>query len=356
MLDGLRSVRREALHNCRGGLTQVMEAFRAVLFACLGWAGRHLPRSWGAGLADAVQSLLIVSPLGMRAQQVMRSTFPAQRKEARAIAAKWIGRPFHDHLIAARIASKREDTSDWTVEMRGAPALLDDPNQSFIIATGHFSRGAMTALYMPQVISRRLATVVAPMTKIKSALGLRIRIQMREMRSGIEVVRNGEVDIADVEGKSFLVRLLHHLRDPGGAVIIATDAAWGSHHAGGYTRPFAGFASQTFATGTARLARLSQRPIVACVPFLDGDRRVVVHWSPVIPAPARNDSEADVRITNEILDWIERRIGERPDQYVLAFGQGRYWSPVAQCWIDANEARPSSKAASRTPSTVKSVH
>jgi hypothetical protein len=37
-------------------------------------------------------------------------------------------------------------------------------------------------------------------------------------------------------------------------------------------------------------------------------------WSPVIPAPARDDTDADIRITNEILDWISRRIGERPDQ------------------------------------------
>ncbi len=68
------------------------------------------------------------------------------------------------------------------------------------------------------------------MTAGKNARGLRVRLQMREIRRGIEVVRDGNVDIAEVAGKSFLVRLLHHLRDPGGAVIIATDAAWGSHH------------------------------------------------------------------------------------------------------------------------------
>ncbi len=33
--------------------------------------------------------------------------------------------------------------------MRGAPAFLNDSNQSFIIATGHFSREAMTVLYLP---------------------------------------------------------------------------------------------------------------------------------------------------------------------------------------------------------------
>lgn len=352
MPSEMRSVRAGVAHSCHDVLTQAMEAFRAILFALLGFAARRLPRSWAMGLAGAVQSLLMVSPLGMRARQVVRATFPAQRDVA--IAARWIGRPFRDHVVAARIASKREKTSDWTVEMRGAPAFLDDPTQSFIIATGHFSREAMTALYLPQVIRRRLATIVAPMTQTKDALGVRVRLQMREMRRGIEVVRDGDVDIADVAGKSFLVRLLHHLRDPGGAVIIATDAAWGSHHTGGYTRPFAGFASQTFALGTARLARLSQCPIVTCVPFVDGDQRVILDWGPVIPAPARGDSEADIRITNEILDWIERRIGERPDQYVLTFGQGRYWSSVAQCWVGGKDVLPAIPKTQPALSTVKS--
>jgi hypothetical protein len=59
----------------------------------------------------------------------------------------------------------------------------------------------------------------------------------------------------------------------------------------------------------------------------------------VIQPPARDDEAADVRITNEILDWIERRIGERPDQYVESFGHDRRWSPTAKCWI-GNEQAP----------------
>jgi lauroyl/myristoyl acyltransferase len=164
-------------------------------------------------------------------------------------------------------------------------------------------------------------------------------LQMRELRKGMELVRGGDIDIADVAGKGFLVRLLRHLRDPGGAVIIATDAAWHGARDGGYTRPFAAFGAQTFHLGTARLARLSQRPIVTCVPFLDGDRRVVMEWSPVIQPPARDDAGADVRITDEILDWIERRIGERPGQYVESFGHDRRWSPAAKCWV-GDEVQP----------------
>ncbi len=222
-------------------------------------------------------------------------------------------------------------TADAT--MRGAPALLQDPSQSFIVATGHFSREAMSVLYAPWLLPFRLATVVAAMTQSGTPRGLRVRLQMRELRKGMETARSGDIDIAEVAGKAFLVRLLRHLRDPGGAVIIATDAAWHGERDGGYTRPFAAFSEQTLHLGTARLARLSQRPIVVCVPFLDGDQRVVMEWSPVIAPPAREDEAADIRVTNEILDWIERRIGERPGQYVESFGQDRRWSATAKTWI-----------------------
>jgi lauroyl/myristoyl acyltransferase len=136
-------------------------------------------------------------------------------------------------------------------------------------------------------------------------------------------------------------------------VIIATDAAWHGDKTGAHTRPFAAFAAQSFALGTARLARLSQRPIVACVPFFDGDRRVVMEWSPVIAPPAREDAAADARVTDEILDWIERRIGERPGQYVLSFGQDRRWSAVAQCWV--GDEPPAAPAVQAAPKTEKSA-
>jgi hypothetical protein len=92
-----------------------------------------------------------------------------------------------------------------------------------------------------------------------------------------------------------------------------------------------------FALGTARLSRLSQRPIVVCVPFLDEAGRTVLEWSLPIPAPARDDDGADARITNDILDILERAIGLRPGQYVLAIGEQRRWSETAKCWVDLAE-------------------
>lgn len=325
----------------RHTLTQAIEAIRAGMFACLGFGARYLPRSWALGLANLCRYLLSLSPVGVRARQLMRETFPGQQGRAAVLAGQWLGCPFRDHVIAVRVAMGRERTADWVVEMRGEPEFFNDQKQSFIIATGHFSREAMTALYMPWLMKRRLATVVAPLTQSKGPRGTRVRLQMREMLNGIRAIRDGKVDIMEVAGKAFLVRLLHHLRDPGGVVIIASDAAWGSDKSDGISRPFAGFAEQHFALGTARLSRMSQRPIVVCVPFLNGDRRLVMEWGPVIEAPARDDSDADARITNEILDWMERRIGERPGQYVLAFGHERRWSQLAKCWIGADDVETS---------------
>lgn len=340
MPSGTRSVWGGSRRSARHTLAQTQEAFRASLFLALGLVARRFPRRIAYTFADIIRAILVLSPLGVRARQVMRATFPSQPHKIAPLAAEWLERPFRDHVNAVRIASGREDVGLWDVEMRDAPAMLNDPSQSFIIATGHFSRQATAVLYVSKLVPKRLATVVAPMTQAKTPQGFRVRLQMRELRKGIEMARVGDVDIADVAGKGFLVRLLHHLREPGGAVIIATDAAWHGEQGGGYSRPFAGFAKHSFHLGTAGLARLSQRPIVVCVPYLDGDRRVVMEWSPVIQPPARGDVDADVRITNEILDWIERRIGERPGQYIEGFGHDRRWSPTAKCWIGRDETSP----------------
>ncbi len=347
MLTEMRSLWARGARLCRVVLTQAVEAFRALLFIILRAAALSLPRSWAYGLANGVQAVLAASPIGARARSDMRATFPSQRTDD--IAADWLGRPFRDHVNATRIAAGIERSREWTVDMRGAPAFLEDPSQSFIMATGHFSREAMSCIYMPWIVRRRLATVIAPMTQAKTPRGLRVRLQMREMVNGIRAMREGDVDIAEVAGKSFLVRLLHHLREPGGVVVIASDASWGAEKGGGITRPFAGYASQNFALGTARLARLSQRPIVACVPFIVSDRHFIMEWSPIIAAPDRDDAAADLRITNEILDWIERRIGERPDQYVLSFGTERRWSSVARCWVDAERPEVSNDTGTLAP-------
>jgi hypothetical protein len=46
------------------------------------------------------------------------------------------------------------------------------------------------------------------------------------------------------------------------------------------------------------------------------------------------DEQADIRITNEILDRIERAVGRWPGQYVLPIGGQRRWNAAACRWED----------------------
>jgi lauroyl/myristoyl acyltransferase len=191
----------------------------------------------------------------------------------------------------------------------------------------------MSALYVPRIIPKRLATVIAEIEpKPKSARARRLRLQLAEMVDGIRRLRNGDVEIVRVNGGSIFGKLLNVLRGPGGVVIIATDASWPTSKPGGFERPFASFASHGFALGTARMARLAQCPIVTCVPFLDEQGGVTLQWGEVIPAPDRKDADADLRISNLILDDMERAVGSRPGQYVQPIGHERSWDAVARCW------------------------
>lgn len=309
---------------------QAGDTFRVIAFLLLYPAATYLPRSWAMGLADAAGAFFAMSPIGARVRRSMRTTFPSAGDTGK-IAREWLGRPFRDYVIVRRLVARREIAVRWSIESRDAPAILREPNQSVIVATGHFSRQAMTGVYMPKFIPKKLAAVIAPLDRhAHNARGLRLRLQLGEMMNAIRRVRDDDVDVVEVGGAGVVTRLLKHLKQPGGVVVIATDAATTNRRAGGFERPFAGHASQSFALGTARLSRLSQCPIVTCVPFLDDDDNVVLEWGEAIPAPA--DPDADARVTSAILDRFERAIGRRPGQYVLPIGEERQWRGPVEGW------------------------
>jgi hypothetical protein len=211
--------------------------------------------------------------------------------------------------------------------------MLSEPGASFIVATGHFSREAMTSVYIPRIIPKTIATVIAKPGLEGGPRGLRLKLQLGEIMRGIRHVREGDVDIVEVGEASVVGALRRHLRRPNTAVVIAVDAHAPSK-AGAYQRPFAGHAVQNFALGTAMLSRLTQRPILPCVSYLDEAGRVVIEWSAPIAAPARTDPEADERITSAILDIFEHAVGLRPGQYVQPIGEGRVWNAAAEQWRD----------------------
>lgn len=314
------------------------EAYRLVWLLLLYPVAAYLPRRTALSLANFAGWGLSISPIGARVRQSFCVMFGLAPREAGALAQEHLARPFRDYVIARRTIEGREVPSRWRVESRCEPEILKQPGQSLIIAAGHFSRQAMGGLYLPHLIPKRLATVVAPMRAASGIKGLRVRLQLGALERGIRLVRDNDLDIVEIGGASPVTGLLRRLRTPDGAAIIAADALWPKQAPGGIERPFAGYATSTYALGAARLARLSQCPVVTCVPYLDKDGVIILEWGRLIAPPARDDEEADLRITNIILDTIERAIGRRPGQYVLPFGHERRWDSVAGRWVSEVEA------------------
>lgn len=316
---------------------QAGEAYRLVWLLLLYPAAAYLPRRTALALASVAGWGLAASPIGVRTRAAFSRMFGMPSRQAGALAREHLARPFRDYVIARRTVAGREIPARWCVESRNEPEILKQQGKSLIIAAGHFSRQAMGGLYLPHVIPKRLATLVAPMPVSAGLKGFRVRLQLGAMEEAIRLVRDNDLDIVEIGGASPVTGLLRRLRAPDGAAIIAADALWPRQAPGGIERSFAGYESSTYALGAARLARLSQCPVVTCVPYLDSDGRIVLEWGDLIAPPARDDEAADLRITDLILDILERAIGCRPGQYVLPFGHERRWDSACGRWIAASE-------------------
>jgi hypothetical protein len=190
----------------------------------------------------------------------------------------------------------------------------------------------MTGLYLRTLLPKPMVTAIANVDASLKPRALRLRLQLGEMMRGITLLRDGDVDIVRIGRPGALGRLARYFKGPGALIVLGSDSISSSGREGGLDRPFAGHASASFALGTARLARMSQCPIVTCVPYLEANGRIVVEWGELIAPAARHDEDADIRVTNAILDVFERAVGQRPGQYVLPIGSARSWDAGAQCW------------------------
>lgn len=330
------------------------DSVRVLAFVVLRPAS-YLPRPLAFAAADAIGFLYYLTPMGARVRKSMRIAFPS--RDASKLTREWMTRPFRDYISASRNVARRDVADQRPMESRGPPAILREPGQSVIVATGHFSREPMACLYAASVIPKKLSTVVAALDRRSlKPRALRLRLQFGIMVEAIRAIRENEVDIVHVGRPGLMTRLVKHLRAPDAAVLISSDAVLAGGRETGHHRPFAGHAMVDFALGTARLSRLSQRPVVACVPFLDETGRTILEWSEPIPAPARHDESADARITSAIVDILERAVGLRPGQYVLPIGEERQWSETTELWVDqpsrSNSAdRPDQATASPATTT-----
>jgi lauroyl/myristoyl acyltransferase len=117
---------------------------------------------------------------------------------------------------------------------------------------------------------------------------------------------------------------------------VNVDSHWPRGRSSSLTRPFAGATQRTFSTGTAKLARLAGTPLLLAMPVMADDGRTVRMrlFGPFRSNAAAVDQQ-DIEVTQQVLDIIEREVGERPCQYMLDIGGDRRWDPDTHTWREA---------------------
>jgi lauroyl/myristoyl acyltransferase len=143
--------------------------------------------------------------------------------------------------------------------------------------------------------------------------------------------RTGDTEFVMVDDHMMASVVVRRLRKPGTAVVISTDAFVEEEGKLLHERPFAGWSRRRFALGTAAIARAGRCPVVVCHPYVEDDETLVLEWA----GPVTSDKEgieADIEVTDGILDELERMVGRRPAQYVYPIGGERTWDPGTETW------------------------
>jgi lauroyl/myristoyl acyltransferase len=299
-------------------------------------AADYLPLRWALGLANwlGVVADITIMHDGQRARANMKGAFNLSDEDAVQAARQWLANQFCDYVVLRRVGRGREDPAKWRVIQKNVQALeqLHESGKPFILATGQFTRRAHVPFFTSMIAPARIVAAVQPLPKGWSPRAIRVRTQVAQARKGFKGARAGKLEII-VIGQQHTLDLDEYLRHPYNILYVTVDAHWPAKR-WAYHRPFAGYPSFSFTTGPATLARLTQCPILPCLPFVDGSGAVVLEWGDVIPPPPLSDVDADVRITDELIDRIERAIGSRPTQYVNAPGRWRRWNGDAGRWED----------------------
>lgn len=289
-------------------------------FLFVRFAADVLPASWGRASADLVGGIRGSLPtFGRQLRPKFQRQFDMDAEQAARATNDYLARPYHNYLTLRRLINGRDKWEEWLFEERNVEAVQDlrDSGTSFIVATGHFTRDAALIMHSEKIIPHNIYAVVKPHAPITAnPRTVRLRLHFGQILEVLEFLIREDVTLVFPGSSKAWKELIRCLRKPGNAAVIAVDAPWKGKD--GFTRPFNGKSAQRFSKGTARLARLIQCPIVVCVPYVDEDGKVVVNWRRRIDPPDPTDEEADLSITNMMLDEIEKATAERPSQYVMA--------------------------------------
>lgn len=299
-------------------------------------AADFLPRGGALLVARGLAWLITIGTVrGLRARRNRRRSFGGSNTDALRAARAWIETPLRDFVYERRILRDREAMPGPKVVETGSEHArrLRAEGGPLIVATGHFCRQAMHATSMPQATPGVLGILALPMPQPSWRPSvMRARLVFGQIPECYRKSRAGALrELVPGSGKDATRSLIRHLKDDRQIVIVHVDAPWKAERSC-YKRPFAGHAQRAFSVGTARLARITQTPIVVCIPYQTADGYTVLEWhDPILPPPP-TETEADERVTDQMLDVIESAVGRRPEQYVLDVFGTRRWNASAGRW------------------------
>jgi len=306
-----------------------------VMLLVLRPAAAALPYARAMAVARFLGHAHVMLPgYGHARVELIGKAFGVGSDVAARLAARQSSRLLCDSVALRRSLRGATDMDRHRIIQRKAPSvdrvLLS--GESFILATGHFSREAFMALSRLDVLPHPVLSVSLPPTTV----GLHPLTWWLSYHYGqiLECSRalRPEIEFVYPDRSGAYRRIVEALRAQNRVVVIHADAPVA---AGGatYSRPFAGVGLRRFSLTPARLSRFTGRPIVVCLPRLQDDETIVLDWTRVIEPADANDSSADQRVMDQIVDDIERAIGRHPDQYLQVFLGTRHWDMCAERWV-----------------------
>lgn len=302
-----------------------------------------LPRNICMRIADGLGLISSLLPKGFQSFWMFKLAFDIDRWQALKLNARSHARLFRDNVIVHQVLSGKYDISKVDVKCTKIEKISEiiDSGESVILASLHFSREAAHPMY---IFAKRLGHVSASiLEKPEIEGGFADRMHCRRLLAQF----GGMVDVLDGltsdqfellfvgPTQSPMKTLLRRLKAPGNIIITTIDAPWRSSGRGVLSRPFCGYPDRTFSTGTVKLAQVTGRPIILCIPTVTRNGEVqLIFGEPV--RIERSDEAAESRVMNQLLDELEKYIATYPDQYVVPIGIGRRWNATANLWEDGS--------------------
>lgn len=320
------------------GLMLVL-VFRPAAFVC------PEPLIWGLSYACAL--VVVLQASGRRMAQDYRCAFGVTRGAAFRMAIRTHARRFHEFALQQKAIIGWHKAFGFPVQLEADDEArrIVDGDGSFMLAMAHFERtDAYSTLVHPEVFHGRPIYAVAfklPNFVLlphfwRMSLQLRqlLRVSLRARPKGLEFVYLGGAT----------EKLVEKLRTERSIVSVNIDAHWPRGKNSSLSRPFAGASQRTYSTGSAKIARLAGAPLLLGLPVMSDDGRSVrMRVFGPFRSTAPSAEQQDVDVTNQVLDVIEREVGERPCEYLLDIGGERRWNRREHEWFDApRSAAPAS--------------